>query len=237
MKKLIASISGLVCLAGICYSFGAAQADTAATAPAAAAIPHKVGLIDLAAVYNKYKKFDLLKEDLKGEIQQTEAKGKELSDKLAALQAELRSGTYKEGSPEFTQKEKELTQGATEFESFRKIAQREISRKESKIYQQTYLEISDFVEKYATHFKYTLILRFNRDEPTSADPQKMLQSLNRTVVYSRPSEDITDDVIDFMNQSYDKNVSKKSTKSNVERTGGEKSVPAGGAIRKTAAPR
>jgi outer membrane protein len=59
------------------------------------------------------------------------------------------------------------------------------------------------VEKYAQHYHYTLIMRFNRDEVGSADdPPEVIKSMNRQVVYFRPQDDITKPILDYLNERY-----------------------------------
>lgn len=200
MKKLIASAVGVVCLVGVSYCVGVALGQNA---PDKKESPHKVGLIDMATVFKKYSKFEKLREDLKGEVQESEQKAKGFVEQIQALQGELKSGTFKEGSPDFIEREKQITQLTTEFETFRKLAQTEFIRKEAKIYQTVYLEVTDAVEKFSKYYNYTLIQRFERDEVANADPQKVMQRLNRQVVYFRPEDDITESVVEYLNGRYE----------------------------------
>lgn len=201
MKKLILSAVGIVCLVGV-YFIGSARGQNGATPAPAANVPHKVGLIDMGHVFKEYKKFDILREDLKVKIQENEQKAKGMADRITAIQAELKSGTFKEGSPEFLNREREFTKLTSEFETFRKLAQQDFLRDESKIYHQIYLEVQDAVEKFSNHFQYTLILRFNREDLNSSDPQKLLNGLNRQVIHFRGEDDITDSVVEYLNRRY-----------------------------------
>lgn len=200
MRKLIALATGLVCLGGVTYFLGTAWGQNKA-APVAE-LPHKTGLIDMGVVFNEYKKFAILREDLKAEFAQSEAEAKARAEKLQALVAEAKSGTFKEGSPEFLNREKEFIRLNSEFETFKKITTQDMQRKEAKIYQQIYLEVQDAVVKFSDAYKYTLIIRFSRDEMNSTDPQKIIQGLQRQVVHFRPDDDITDSVIEFLNRKY-----------------------------------
>jgi outer membrane protein len=83
--------------------------------------------------------------------------------------------------------------------------EREIQRKEAKMYQTIYLEVTDAVEKYARIYKYTLILKFNREDMTSDDPQKIAMALQRQVVYYQADDDITDPVLKYLNNTYEAN--------------------------------
>lgn len=197
MKKLILSCVALALSFGCVLSVDTASAQDAA----AAATPSRVGLIDMAYVFKNYEKFKTLRDDLKNEIQASDQKAKSMATQIKTVQDQLK--TFSEGSPEYAAKEKELAGLASDFEAFRKVAQREFLRKEADIYKTVYLEVSDAVELYAQHYKYAMILRFNREDINDAkNPEAVLQSMNRQVVYHYSKYDITDAVLKYLNQRY-----------------------------------
>jgi len=198
VKKAIVSASVVgVLVAGITLS-GVARGQNP---QGQAEIPHKVGLIDMAHVFKNYKKFDALREDLKAEIAKSDEVAKQQAEKIKSLQAQLKE--FKEGTPDYAAVEKQFLKATSDFETFRKSQQREFLRKESQIYKTIYLEVSDVVQKYATKFDYTLVIRFNREDPdTSENPQEVMQRMNRQVVYYRANDDITESVLDYLNRSY-----------------------------------
>lgn len=214
MKKLIPSVCAIAFLAGL-LTLGntvwsqTAREKTAGARPAAGAAastddgkPHRVGLIDMAHVFKNYKKFEVLREDLKGTITGSEEQAKELAAKIKKTQEELK--TLKEGSEDFAKKEKEMNQMALNFESFRKSTQREILKAESEIYHQIYMEVSDAVKRYSNYYGYTLVLRFNREELSKDDPQGLIQGMNRQVVFHRTEDDMTESVLVHLNKEYEK---------------------------------
>lgn len=195
MKKTILSVLTLAVFCGFAAFTGDAYGQTAKPQQ------HKVGLIDMAHVFKEYKKFEALREDLKSEIQKSDQQAQQMAQQAKTLQGQLKE--YKEGSPDYVRVEKQILSLSSDFETFRKSAQREFLRKESQIYKTIYLETADAVEKYAKYYKYTLVLRFNRQElEESQNPQEILQRMNRQVVYYTDSDDITTPVLDFLNKSY-----------------------------------
>ncbi len=201
MKKVIVSASAIALLAGVLALTGDAwsqQGKEKDSEKASPNIPHKVGLIDMAYVFKNYKKFETLREDLKVEIAESEEKAKALQTDILELQKQLK--TFQEGSTEFSKVEKVAVQKAADFENFRRQMSREFLKKESQIYLQVYNEVSRMVEKYATHFNYTLIIRFNREDLDTENPQQLLQGMNRQVVFYRPNEDITTPVLESLNK-------------------------------------
>jgi outer membrane protein len=166
-----------------------------------AAAPSRVGLIDMAHVFKNYEKFKALRDDLKNEITSSDNQAKAMATRIKTVQDQLK--TFNEGSPEYLEKEKELAKSASDFEAFRKVAQRDFLRKEAEIYKTVYLEVADAVKLYAQHYKYAVILRFNREDiQTSSNPEEVLQSMNRQVVYFYAKDDITESVLQYLNKKY-----------------------------------
>lgn len=200
MKKLIVSAFAVICLVGLSYVLGTARGQQTGTAPAGP--PHKVGLIDMGFVFKNYKKFEALREDLKEEFQQVEEQAKGMAEKIQGIDQELKSGVIKQGSPEFIEREREMVRMTAEFNALRATQQKELLRKESKIYHTVYLEVQDAVNRFCKTYGYTLVVRYDREEVNSADPQKLIQSLQRLVVYSDPNDDLTDSVVDYLNRKF-----------------------------------
>lgn len=197
MKKIVLSTVAVALAFGSLLSANTATAQDAAAAQA----PTRLGLIDMAYVFKNYDKFKTLRDDLKAEIQGSDQQAKAMATKIKTVQEQMK--TFAEGSPDFVEKEKELARLATEFETFRKVAQRDFLRKEADIYKTVYLEVSDAVKLYAQHYKYALIMRFNREDlEASSNPEEVLQGMNRQVVYYSSRDDITDAVVKYLNQRY-----------------------------------
>ena len=198
MKKLTLTITALALVAGISL-FSSAPRGLAADADGVAA--HKIGLIDMAHIFKEYKKFAALREDLKTEITKSESKARGMHEGIQSLQLELKE--LKEGSPEFAEVETKLAKATSEFDAYRKVAQRDFLRKEAEIYKQVYLEVSDTVSQYADAYNYTLVIRFNRASVDGATvPKDIIQGMNQQVVYHRKQDDITEPILDYLNKKY-----------------------------------
>lgn len=202
MKRTIIGACALALIAGVLTLSGNAwsQSKEAPGAASAPSSPHKVGLIDMAHVFKNYKKFEALREELKEEISASEEKAKAMQAELAEMQKAMKGLT--EGGPEYTKAEQAVVKKAADFETFRRAASRDFLKKESQIYLQVYNETSAAVKKYADYHKYTLVIRFNREELDTENPQNLLQGMNRQVVYHHEEDDITLSVLDFLNRRY-----------------------------------
>ena len=214
MKKIILSTSVVVCMIGLGLVLNNAWGQNATKAAATEAIPHKVGLIDMAFLFSKYTKFEALRNDLKAEIETADTELKGRLEKIKGLQAEMKE--LVPNSPQFIAREKQITELAGAAEAERKNLQRRFMREETKVYQTVYREVLDAVNKYAALFKYTLIIRYSRDEAeVGDDPQKVMQALQRQVVFNRKDDDITEPVLNYLNRQY------KPTAPAAPRTGGK----------------
>jgi outer membrane protein len=197
VKKLVVKATAFVLVVGL-VSSAVARGDGGAAADTS---PHRIALIDMARVFKNYKKFEAMRDELKGELTKSEDRFKAMAEMIKKEQTELKS--YKEGSEEYSRVEKSLLTHTTQAEAFRKSQQRDLIRKEAQIYKQIYLEVSDAVEKYATYYKFTLVLRFSADELSGQEnPEDVMRGLNRQVVYYRPSDDITNAICEFLNKRY-----------------------------------
>jgi outer membrane protein len=204
VKKTILVSLAFAALVGTSVWIGSALGQNKTAGAPAAELPHKIGLIDMAHVFKEHKKFEALRNDLKEELESTEAEGKKFADKIQTLQNELKSGVFKEGSQEYISRETQLAKLTSDFNTFRAVSQKDFLRKESKIYGTVYKEVEDAIQKYCKAYKYTLILRFSRDELNTDDPQKLIAGLQRTVVHFRPDDDLTDSVVEYLNGQYAK---------------------------------
>lgn len=171
----------------------------AAAAPAASA--HQVGLIDMAYVFKNYAKFKSMTEEMQAEAKGAQAEAEAMVEEMKQIQGKMQ--TLQDGSDDFIANEKKLLTLNTNLESFRKIQQREFLRKEAEIYKTVYMEVQENVQRYAKHYGYTLIIRFNRQSVDAAEnPQEIITSMNRQVVFYREQDDLTDPILDYLNKQY-----------------------------------
>lgn len=197
MKKLILScvaVAALFCLQGTSH----AQTSEGTAAPR----EHKVGLIDMAYLFTNYEKFKDMRDELKVEIEGKEAAIKADVEKIKTMAEQLK--TFTSGSDQAVELEKRITSAQAKIEADKQTAKRELFRQESKIYQAVYTEVTEAVALYAKHYHYTLILRFTREESVGDDPQKVMQALQRQVVYNDAQDDITEKVLVYLNKEYRK---------------------------------
>jgi Skp family chaperone for outer membrane proteins len=179
----------------------AAGAKPAATAPVA----HKVGLVDLAYIFSKYKKIEVERKALQKEFEAASPEVQNIQKQLQGIKDQLQSGTVAKGSEKWTALETQFTELSAQGQAKASNLQREFVRKELAIYKEAYEEVSTLVTQYAEAYHYTLILRHQRDPETAEtaeDPQAVMNKLNQLVVYHQPTDDITGDVLKVLNDRY-----------------------------------
>ena len=196
MKKLF------VCLAVAAASAGLALAPITAQEKApAASQTHQVGLIDMAHVFKNYDKFKSMTEEMQADAKAAQDKAQQMVDEMKATQTAMKDLT--ENSAEYKANEDKIIALQTDLETFRKVQQREFLRKEAEIYKTVYMEVQENVQRYAKHYGYTLIIRFNRQSVDAAEnPQEIITSMNRQVVFYREQDDLTDPILDYLNRQY-----------------------------------
>ncbi len=192
MIRMLQSLCLLACFVPVC---------TLADEPA----PHQTGLIDMAHVFNHYEKFTALKSKLQAEIENSDAEAQAKMDAIKQYQTQLTNGTITSGSAEFNQVEAILLKSQTELENFRLSTQRDFLRKEAEVYKTVYLEVQNAVKLYAEYYKFTLILRFTRENIADVDnPRDVINGMNRQVIFHRHEHDITDPILDYLNTEWRK---------------------------------
>jgi Skp family chaperone for outer membrane proteins len=166
-------------------------------------LPHKIGLIDMAHVFKEYKKFKEFRESIKQDIDRSQQQAELMQKRLLGLQQEMKM--LKPESKEYVVREKELIREKNNYDIFRQDTKRTFLKKESELYKTIYLEVAGMVQKYAGHYQYTVIFRFNRKSVQDAnDSKEILASMNRQVVYHQTRDDITIAVLKALNSQYAK---------------------------------
>ena len=202
MKKLFVCFAIAVAAASAGFAMAPLTAQEKA-APAAASATHQVGLIDMAHVFKNYDKFKGMTEEMQDAAKQAQADATAMVEEMKKIQTTMQGLT--EGSPDYIKNETAILTLQTKLESFRKVQQREFLRKEAEIYKTVYMEVQEAVQKYAKYYKYTLVLRFNRQSVDAAEnPQEIITSMNRQVVHYREQDDLTDPILNFLNDEYKK---------------------------------
>lgn len=204
MKKLIIYSAAALMAAGLFLSARESLGQGTAQPKQAA---HQVGLIDMAHVFKNYEKFKTSTAALQDQIKAADESAKKQIDAMKVVQEKMTQ--LQQGSPDYAALEGQLIGATTKLETFKKTSQLSFLRAEADIYKTVYLEVQTAVQQYAGVYKYTLIMRFNRNPVEDAEnPQAIIQSMNRQVVYYRGEDDLTDPILNYLNAKYGESAGK-----------------------------
>ena len=202
MMKIVVAL-----LAAVAVNFATpvlAQESAKPAAPQKDASPHRVGLVDMAEVFQGYKKFEDLRAELQAEIEKSDAEAKLMVERMQKMQQEMIESKLAPGSVPYEQGEKALLDAKGEFESFRAATQRKLARRESEMFKVIYSDTTSMVKKYAEFAKFTVVIRFDRkDIDNDTPPAEAVQRMNKQIVYHRSDDDITKVVLDTLNKQYE----------------------------------
>lgn len=164
---------------------------------------NKVGLIDMAKVFKEYEKFTLQREKLKDEIELKRAAYKGTRKQIDQLKKKISDPLISSDSPEKRQWEKEYFDLNAQYQSKLKQDEIEFMRREAKIYKEIYQEVQDAVKLYAGYYGYSLVLRYSSEGLEGVTgPRKILEKMNRLVVYNSPEIDITEPILMHLNKNF-----------------------------------
>jgi outer membrane protein len=203
VKKFVVALVAAMA-AGIMLPVLAQDGAKPASGAAADKTPHRVGLVDMAEIFQGYKKFENLRAELSAEIERSDAEAKLMVERMQKMQQEMAESKLAPGSVQYEQAEKGLLDAKGEFEAFRAATQRKLARRESEMFKIIYADTTNMVKKYAEFAKYTIVVRFDRkDIDENTPPAEAVQRMNKQVVYYRAEDDITDVVLQTLNKQYE----------------------------------
>jgi Skp family chaperone for outer membrane proteins len=197
--------------------------NTTAAAPAKPAAL-AVGSVDIEKIYQKYDKLKVQQEEFSAaamkkqqELMRLQAEGKDEVAKLSKLTP---------NSVSAKKIEDHLTQLKAQIEAMREQAQRDLALRESELLAQTYKEIQAMVAALAQRKALTYVLQISNHPINASNPESVYADMSRAVVYSDPRNDLTDEVIYYLNANYKAagGVAPKASNSN-QPAGGDRPAP------------
>lgn len=211
MKKLALALTAALAVGIQLPARGQETAAPRPAAPKAAAAaatteraPSRIGLIDMAKVFEGYSKFKVLRDELAAEIERSDAEARVMVEKMQGMQKEMQESGLAPGSAEYEAKEKQILDAKGEFEAFRAATQRKLARRESEMFKEIYADTTAMIRKYAEWAEYTVVIRFDsKDIEDDTAPAEAVQRMNKQVVYYQPDNDITGVVLQSLNKQYE----------------------------------
>lgn len=177
---------------------GAASAANAPAAPVAAVF----GSIDMDAVFKNYEKVKVSQEEM-------QAKALAKQNELQKLVADMKAVAEKQQSlaptsPEFKKFDQQLTQMKIQGQAAQEQIQKELTEMEASALASLYREIQSMVARVATWRGMTYVVKVSNEPLSATDPNGVMAAMSRTVVFSDPRNDITQQVVQYLNVEYRK---------------------------------
>jgi Skp family chaperone for outer membrane proteins len=161
-----------------------------------------VGTIDLDKVFKNYDKVKAAMKDLSSQIQVR--KGELMKfDEEARQEADM-ARKFQPGSPDYRKHEDRITELRAKIEAGREQYQRELELRQAETMAILYQEVEAYSGWVAKQRGITHVMVASRTRPSGSDPNSVLAAVNRPVIYADARNDITDDVILYLNQTYNK---------------------------------
>ena len=187
------------------------------------------GTLDLDFVLKNYEKVKASSRELsaavnvkRGELMKIESEARQEMEMMQKLQP---------GTSDYKRREDHITELKARMEAGRESAQREFTSREAEMMATIYKEIQGMTARVAKWRGMNYVLRAtNPRKPVGADPNTVMATMNDQVIYADPSNDITQDVVYYLNKTYEKTASPAAApKASARRPGtpGDGSQPAG----------
>ncbi len=198
MKTLLLSAPFVVALlvVGPLLNSVAAQQTTGANASR-----FGVAVVDISYIFKHV--FQNLPR-FKGQMDALQAEVKAVEDKLQAgrlqiAQSEERLKTFKPGSTEFKELDEKVSRDKAIFNLDTTKQRKDFMERESKIYHQTYVEVSVAIKYYSERNNIGLVLRFNGDPGDDLQRENVMRQLSKPVVFQN-GIDITGEILRMLTQ-------------------------------------
>jgi Skp family chaperone for outer membrane proteins len=170
-------------------------------APAQKAIvPPTIGTIDFDVVFKGYAKVDVLRKEFQTAAMAKKGELMKLMEE-AQHEAELLQ-KMRTNSEESKKIENKISELKARHEAGRESAEREFSQREAELLATIYKEIQDMVRRVAQFKGFTYVVKVSNAPVSGTDPQSVMAAMANTVIYADTRNDITTEVVDYLNQYY-----------------------------------
>lgn len=162
--------------------------------------PAVFGSVEMNAVLKGYDKFKVLSEEWEAAAS---AKQRELMQIMQEMKTESDMlAKYTPGSVDFKKAENKITELKAKGEAGRETAQRELALREAEMIATIFNEIQSMVSRVASKKGITYVLQVSTEPVSGSDPNSAYRAMQRSVLYADPRNDITKDVISYLNYEY-----------------------------------
>jgi len=158
-----------------------------------------VCVVDVASIFKSNQGFNQQLQALKSEAEQFKNYVQQKTAELQQLNEQLK--THDVDSPEYVQLESRIAQQNASLEVESRAKSREFVKREAKLHFETYLKTTNYIAQICDQRGTSLIVQFNSIPMDPSQPETVMQRVNSDIVYYAANRDITDDVVQLLNQS------------------------------------
>ncbi len=161
----------------------------------------KIGVVNIERVLMECEATKAYMEKARGEIEKLKNEQSKLKSDIKALEKELSSGTFKVGTPEFFQKNRELAGKENDLKLLQDFNQQELSLK-NKLWQiDLYGKVMQIAKEIGKEKDLYLVLSVEEPElsPQAAEDFTLIVKTHK-VLYNGDGMDLTELVISRLNQ-------------------------------------
>jgi Skp family chaperone for outer membrane proteins len=154
-----------------------------------------IAVIDISRIFKEYPRFRAMLDEMKKDVDAAEAALRREGEELQNLAKQMKQ--YGAGTPDYRRIEETISSRSIQLQTEKSRQQRAFMDREAKIYFDVYSQIENEVAYFAQRYGFEMVLRFNDVEMDNpGDRQKILQAVNKAVVYHHPQLDITQPILD-----------------------------------------
>jgi Skp family chaperone for outer membrane proteins len=173
---------------------------TAAPATPSAAMPLSIGSIDVDRVLKDYDKFKVANETIRAESLERYQQLMKLANE--GKQEQEKHQRFAQGSPDQKKSEDRITQLKAQIEALRENSEREFTQKEAETMATIYNEIAAMSRSVAKKRGMAFVVKYSDSPANGNEPNSVVAAMSRTILYSDPSVDITNEVTLYLNHFY-----------------------------------
>lgn len=168
-----------------------------------AARPTRVGVCDVVAVFNGYRRAKDLSAEFDKKTRQIQVEGQKRDNAIKQLQERLDS--LVPGSKEYDARLAELWQRSGEATVWLDVEKRKIVRQRVLLTQQMYKEVLDAIAETAKQRGFDIVIHRDGGQIASQNSVELLNKIAlRKCLYASPDTDLTQAALERVNETYSK---------------------------------
>ncbi len=181
-----------------CGSHLFAQAAAPAAQAAAPAQGTKIAVIDVGMIVKKHPTIKAQQQKIHEQVKVAQ---EELNKRRQAIIAEAEQlKVLNEGSPDFNKLQEKLAQQEAQLKLDSVRREKDLEELEAKMALEFYTNLQTLIAQLATYHQIDLVLRANTEVPDMKQPATIQMALEKGVVFSRPHLDMTNAVLQMLEQ-------------------------------------